>query len=63
MDYFPRVFSQKDLFWLDNLMPDSGKSKKKANNGSGAAGADGGGQQKSHTEEDGVKDQVSILFS
>ncbi|XP_059086438.1 electrogenic sodium bicarbonate cotransporter 1-like [Tigriopus californicus] len=28
MDYFPRVFSQNDLKWLDNLMPDSGKKKK-----------------------------------
>ena len=25
MDYFPRIFSQNDLFWLDNLMPDSKK--------------------------------------
>lgn len=31
MDYFPRVFSQNDLKWLDNLMPDSGKKKKKRN--------------------------------
>ena len=22
MDYFPSVFSQNDLYWLDNLMPD-----------------------------------------
>jgi len=28
MDYFPSVFSQKDLFWLDNLMPQSDKKKK-----------------------------------
>ena len=25
MDYFPKVFSQRDLFWLDNLMPQSDK--------------------------------------
>jgi len=25
MDFFPSIFSQKDLQWLDNLMPDSGK--------------------------------------
>ncbi|XP_059086432.1 electrogenic sodium bicarbonate cotransporter 1-like isoform X2 [Tigriopus californicus] len=31
MDYFPRIFSQNDLKWLDNLMPDSGKKKKKRN--------------------------------
>jgi len=29
MDYFPSVFSQKDLYWLDNLMPQSTKGKKK----------------------------------
>jgi len=29
MDYFPSIFSQKDLYWLDNLMPQSDKSKKK----------------------------------
>ena len=27
MDYFPKVFSQRDLFWLDNLMPSSGEKK------------------------------------
>ena len=27
MDYFPRIFSQNDLFWLDNLMPDSKKKQ------------------------------------
>ena len=29
MDFFPKVFSQKDLFWLDNVMPDSRKAKEK----------------------------------
>ena len=29
MDYCPSIFSQSDLFWLDNLMPDSKKDKKK----------------------------------
>merc|ERR1712154_245967 len=29
MDYFPSVFSQKELFWLDNLMPESKKKEKK----------------------------------
>ena len=29
MDYFPSVFSQKELFWLDNLMPASNKKEKK----------------------------------
>ena len=28
MDYFPGVFSQNDLFWLDNLMPASNKKSK-----------------------------------
>ena len=28
MDYFPQVFSQRDLFWLDNLMPSSSSDKK-----------------------------------
>ena len=28
MDFFPSVFSQNDLFWLDNLMPASNKSSK-----------------------------------
>ena len=30
MDYFPSVFSQKELFWLDNLMPASNKKSKKS---------------------------------
>jgi sodium bicarbonate transporter 10 len=30
MDFIPSVFSQKDLQWLDNLMPDSGKKGPKA---------------------------------
>ena len=30
MDYFPSVFSQKELFWLDNLMPASNKKEKKS---------------------------------
>ena len=28
MDFFPSVFSQNDLFWLDNLMPVSNKATK-----------------------------------
>ena len=34
MDYFPSVFSQKELYWLDNLMPASTKkgSKESDNN-------------------------------
>ena len=31
MDYFPGVFSQRDLFWLDNLMPSSGEKKDEEN--------------------------------
>ena len=34
MDFFPSVFSQKELYWLDNLMPESkkkGDKKKKGN--------------------------------
>ena len=30
MDYFPSVFSQKELYWLDNLMPASNKKEKKS---------------------------------
>ena len=33
MDFFPSVFSQNDLFWLDNLMPASNKKKKEKKNG------------------------------
>ena len=29
MDYVPSVFSQNDLFWLDNLMPIKKKTDKK----------------------------------
>ena len=29
MDYIPSVFSQNDLFWLDNLMPIKKKTEKK----------------------------------
>ena len=29
MDFFPSVFSQSELFWLDNLMPESKKKDKK----------------------------------
>ena len=29
MDFFPSVFSQSELFWLDNLMPESKKKNKK----------------------------------
>ena len=28
MDFFPYVSSQKELFWLDNLMPESKKKDK-----------------------------------
>jgi len=28
MDFFPSVFSQRDLYWLDNLMPQSNKKPK-----------------------------------
>ena len=27
MDYTPKIFSQRDLFWLDNLMPSSNDKK------------------------------------
>ena len=30
MDFFPSVFSQKELYWLDNLMPASNKKGKKS---------------------------------
>ena len=37
MDYCPCLFTQNDLYWLDNLMPDRVKSgKKKRNNPSEA---------------------------
>ena len=29
MDYTPKIFSQRDLFWLDNLMPSSNDKKEK----------------------------------
>ena len=29
MDFIPSVFSQKELYWLDNLMPASNKKEKK----------------------------------
>ena len=29
MDYIPSVFSQNDLYWLDNLMPIRKKTDKK----------------------------------
>ena len=32
MDYIPSVFSQNDLFWLDNLMPIKKKTDKKKKN-------------------------------
>jgi len=31
MDFFPSVFSQNDLLWLDNLMPANNKKEKKKN--------------------------------
>jgi hypothetical protein len=31
MDFFPSIFSQKDLKYLDNLMPEKQKKKKKKN--------------------------------
>ena len=33
MDYFPSVFSQNELFWLDNLMPSTNKKNKKDKKG------------------------------
>merc|ERR550532_704410 len=30
MDFIPSVFSQKELYWLDNLMPVSNKKEKKS---------------------------------
>ena len=29
MDFFPSLFTQTDLFWLDNLMPEKKKKEKK----------------------------------
>lgn len=29
MDFFPSVFSQTELFWLDNLMPEKKKKEDK----------------------------------
>ena len=29
MDFFPSIFSQNELFWLDNIMPESKKRDKK----------------------------------
>ncbi len=40
MDYVPSVFSQQDLLWLDNLMPDSGKHKKKKKGATDESGAE-----------------------
>ena len=31
MDFFPSIFSQNELFWLDNIMPESKKRDKKKN--------------------------------
>ena len=31
MDFFPSIFSQNELFWLDNIMPESKKKDKKKN--------------------------------
>jgi len=31
MDFFPSIFSQNELFWLDNIMPESKKKEKKKN--------------------------------
>ena len=33
MDFTPTIFSQNDLYWLDSLMPDSSKSRKKKEGG------------------------------
>ncbi len=35
MDYTPRIFSQSDLLWLDNLMPSSDEDKKHGGNDKG----------------------------
>ena len=32
MDFFPRVFSQHDLFWLDNVTPSFKSSQAEKNN-------------------------------
>ena len=32
MDHCPSLFSQKELYWLDNLMPVSNKKEKKKKN-------------------------------
>ena len=32
MDFFPSVFSQTELFWLDNLMPEKKKKENKKEN-------------------------------
>jgi hypothetical protein len=29
MDFFPSIFSQNELFWLDNIMPESKKKDRK----------------------------------
>lgn len=44
MDYFPSVFSQKELYWLDNLMPAStkkGKGSKESDKKEDNSGTDG----------------------
>ena len=44
MDYFPSVFSQKELYWLDNLMPAStkkGKGNKERDKKEDNSGTDG----------------------
>ena len=33
MDHCPSLFSQKELYWLDNLMPVSNKKEKKKKKG------------------------------
>jgi len=50
MDFFPRIFSQNDLFWLDNLMPESNKKKDKKKNG-----------KKKKSEENGTEEELSAL--
>jgi len=50
MDYFPRIFSQNDLFWLDNLMPASNKKKDKKKKG-----------KNNKKEEDGTEEELAVL--
>ena len=50
MDYFPSVFSQKELYWLDNLMPASNKKEKK-------------GKKKNKKNHENSGTELVIIFS